>query len=294
MPGIRFAVNSLLHRRIAPYLPQKVKNNTAVRYLRSRILFKRLPHEKDTIALYTMGKSGSHYFRFFLTNYLDVCFNGAEKPMTYDELERRYPNFISDLQQGYGKPAAPDPVVAKAGYYDFVWGTNIEFSPARTVALYRNPLDYLVSFYYYRYVNNPKAAWKPESINEIVDSELAYIIPAYQLMDRLARRNRGLCVAYEEMMREPRSTFSLILKYLAVPLHMKHVDKAIEFSNFKSIRAQEDTYGVIGGADRLQGQYFTRSGAIGQWKTEIPPETVDYIVRKLADADIDINRFILE
>ena len=81
---------------------------------------------------------------------------------------------------------------------------------------------------------------------------------------------------YEDMLDDPETAFSGMLKSLNVPIEQQRLAKAIKFSSFNQVSAQER---IAGFNEKLEGQgSFFRKGQSGQWKSDLDPRLVERIV----------------
>ena len=85
-----------------------------------------------------------------------------------------------------------------------------------------------------------------------------------------------LILRYEDMMFKPFETFKQIVSFLQYTESDTEIKKAIELSEFKVIKKQEDDHGFI---EKLPGSSsFFRSGQIDSWKTSLNSEQINRIV----------------
>ena len=81
---------------------------------------------------------------------------------------------------------------------------------------------------------------------------------------------------YEDMLDNPTQTFGAMIKALGIPLDNARLEKAIQFSSFNQVQAQEK---ISGFKEKVEGQeQFFRSGKSEQWRTELDPALIERIV----------------
>ncbi|MDP6874906.1 MAG: sulfotransferase domain-containing protein [Alphaproteobacteria bacterium] len=92
-----------------------------------------------------------------------------------------------------------------------------------------------------------------------------------------AQENAGLIhLRYEDMSAKPRQTFRHAAKFLGLDPTKARLDKAIRFSSFKVLRAQEAKTGFRERSSHSAA--FFRSGKTGQWRGVLSLEQVDAVV----------------
>jgi hypothetical protein len=83
-------------------------------------------------------------------------------------------------------------------------------------------------------------------------------------------------VRFEDLKTEPMARFAALARFLGLPADDAKLEKAICFSSFEALRAQEDRSGFI---ERTPAQRrFFRAGEAGGWRTALRPEQVRRIV----------------
>ena len=149
----------IIYSYILTRLPESctgfVRDNRALRYVFYTFLkITRAKGIDRSINLGTIPKSGTNYFLQFLGNYLLVLYENRDHPVLNREIQKIFTNNRPSIIRGHRKYKKSHPVFSKTPYVDLYYGHDIvflEYVKGRTIIIYRNPLDYLVSWYYYRY-----------------------------------------------------------------------------------------------------------------------------------------------
>jgi len=249
--------------------------------------------ERNAIIVNSIPKSGTHYLMYLITNYLYLHFFNIEKPVNWkkinsDDLKKvLFPNTIDRYEKYFSAPK--DHIIHKTGYSDLIWGhkfSHFERSVCRRIVhLYRNPLDFIISNYYYQWENNSKFQKIVNEPKQVIDLTLNYFILHYNYIKKLsAIKSNILRLSYEQLKLSPQESLQHVLSWLEFPINESLVRKAAEFSSKKNIRAQEKEKGVS----------FVRSGKIGEWKKIFSNKSIDYINTKLRRHHISTDEFILE
>lgn len=79
-------------------------------------------------------------------------------------------------------------------------------------------------------------------------------------------------IRYEDMHMRPRAAFGEVVRFLGLPPDRKRLEKAIRFSSFKVLQAQEKRDGFK--ERSVHAEAFFRVGQVGQWKRVLTPEQV--------------------
>lgn len=258
------------------------------------------PIDADTanvILLATIAKSGTNYFRLFLTNYIYCLLEDIREPITWGRMHKEIFTNTYVAGQPLSKPG-PSPI-GLLGYRDFVyqhWATQLERFKGKIVFLYRNPFDVLISYYFYSHANRKTTPNKAGHIREIMDDRTEADAINYALMFEAAKRfPNSMLLAYEDMTRRPQEVFAGVLEWLSIPVQHEALDRAIEFSSIPTVRKEEDRDGPIHTArvGNFVG-YFTRDGRVGQWKEYFSAEDIVRMTRILERHGLKLDDFILE
>jgi len=85
-------------------------------------------------------------------------------------------------------------------------------------------------------------------------------------------------VRYEDLKEDPLSYFGALARFLGLAVDDARIEKAIRFSSFDALRAQEDKGGFI---ERTPAQdRFFRSGASGEWRNKLSPAQIKRMVER--------------
>ncbi len=251
----------------------------------------------DIIILATIPRSGTTFLRYILTNYLRLLQSPDAQPVTYEDMHRTlFPN-----RKTYRPPVEylpPSSVMDAVAYRD-IYNTHkihrcLAHSRAKVIFLYRNPLDNLVSRYYYKYKYRPEQHDAARSIDDIIAHELPQFISDYRRIKYVCKRNgHARAVAYEKLTTDPFGTAHDLLTWLGIRVDPALLQKAVDYSSFDQVRKEEQRVGPIGAPKGFRG-YFTRSGKIGQWKHHFDRDQIAHISRQLKKSGISLDEFTLE
>ncbi len=280
-------------------LQQLRKYPNAYTYLKEGYYFLTTPYDyylqkqyTNSMLLNTMRKSGSHYLMSILSNYFAFEFLKKTERLGFLEMKEMVWNtkVNSDERSTLEK---------KTGYSNYYWEHEnrlIKYNNAKKIIhTYRNPLDLLVSRFFYNHKNRIKQT----NINhprELIDTELPKFIQHFKHISRIRNRENVLLIAYEDLTRNPYSTCEEILRFLEINCNKKILKKAIEVSDKKHVKNDEQRYGSEGSnvVGHNMTESFVRSGKIGEWKEYFTVEDISNIDSKLNKSGISLSHFILE
>lgn len=85
-------------------------------------------------------------------------------------------------------------------------------------------------------------------------------------------------VRYEDLKADPLARFTALARFLGIAAEQPRIEKAIRFSSFESLRAQEDRTGFIERTP-VQDRFF-RAGETGEWRKKLSPAQVKRLVER--------------
>ncbi|MBL0885867.1 sulfotransferase domain-containing protein [Myceligenerans indicum] len=257
-------------------------------------------HQDDVVTIATIQKSGTHWMRFFLTNYARCLDNpGEDRPISYKELLRDY--YGNNRWQFFREAEpyrVPSGLLAGHGISDVTMQhfsgqfDPFVFSPGKKIMLYRNPLDYVISLFHYTIKQRPQNRGRAEHPRDVIVSMLDTYSKHYLTLDAYRDDETTFVAAYEDLKEDPAGRFRDVVRFLGLPLEEEAVDRALALSDISTIHAMEDKAGrsmVV----KLDG-YFTRDGSIGQWKQFFDDKDVAVAASVLDGYGIDLETFTVE
>ncbi len=252
----------------------------------------------DSIWIYTLMKSGTTYTLVFLANYLNNLF-GDGKNVSFDQMQDQFffhsvdtrieQKKLGSLIQKRNKvsPLIPSVIHTHKMLEYGLWVKNI--------SLYRNPLDYTISSYYFHHINRGKNVKHPRLLME---QKINSFIKTYknQLQIKEEHPQKTMLKCYEELMRQPKDVFCEMINFLGIELNEEALVKSIENASIKNIKKMEKQRGeaiVIPQGKKFKGS-FVRSGKIGEWKEYFNDEDLKKAEAILNQQHLSLNNFILE
>ena len=151
------------------------------------------------------------------------------------------------------------------------------------IYIVRNPLDVAVSYAHHLAITFDEAV----DAMGVSSNRLATVDNfAFQLLGSWTDHVRSWLTApglrphvmrYEDMLTRPELAFGSLVKFLRLPENPARLRKAIQFSSFKTLSAQESERGFIEASKKAER--FFRQGKSAVWQTTLTSAQIDKIVR---------------
>ena len=245
-------------------------------------------NKNKLVILATLPRSGTHYMQRLLANALVLNADNIARnedynfPVDIKKTSQMFPNNWHTSYFNYHNYPfnecknlcfyTPDSLVKKFGFDDFTRSHSIHqdklFKGSKIIHLRRNPLDYFVSLYFYKYKKRDRDTDKIKSPMDVFYKYRKYYISMLLSYDEAFRKseNKIYIQTYESLIENPGIVLHQILLFLGLDISIDLCDKAALFSSIDSVKKQENMGQVVNPtAYKLKGS-FTNSGAIGQWK----------------------------
>ncbi|WP_299007965.1 sulfotransferase domain-containing protein [uncultured Shewanella sp.] len=239
---------------------------------------------KDNIWFYSQMKSGTTYTINFLINYFTLHKN---KVHDFSELKSKL-NFFHSTHQLI-KSVSPSKIINEQesilkGYdFSLIVHTHeniIDYSKKR-ILMTRNPLDYIVSSYFFHYKNRGSH----KSINQLWKKIANLYIENHNAQMKILNEQPKTTklIQYETLINNPEETFYDLLCFLNVKVVNELLTESIELSSKKAVKKMESLEGkaIIASSEKFTGKSFIRSGKVGDWKEHVDDklseEILDYL-----------------
>lgn len=256
---------------------------------------------QNAIWLYTLMKSGTTYTLLFLSNYISFVF-GDRSSVDFDRMNGEFfwHSFESAMCREEFEQLCANGMFARGlipGYRGLIH-THVDTESnewSKAICLYRNPLDYIISSYYYFHVNRGIRLNHPR---DIIDQKVESFVAVYgrQLELVSTRPNDVLQVSYERLMSDPNGSFGKMIQFLGWVVDEEGVAFAMEHSSRKKVKEMESSCGraiVQGSGGRFEGS-FVRSGKVGEWKEYFNDADLQRVESILNKSGLSLNEFEAE
>ena len=306
-------INEVL-RKVASSLPmggmleafsERATNNLAYKPYLNRIGLK----QSDLLIIATIARSGTHYMMLLLANYIKYL-EGDSKNIDPSIMNEMFPNnwhlsYMNYHNMPFGpfqevdtsKPYTNNNLInvleitrSHAIFKKYFWKNS------NVIHLYRNPLDYSVSLFNYKYKkreNSNKNILNPGDV-----LELKYINYVQMYKSYLNASKNGsfklFRLSYEELICNPIFYLDSIIRWLGLEPDSRGIEFSVESSSIKKTQESEIQGSIVNPtAQGLVGS-FIESGKIGQWKKYYNDEDFYYWAKKFSNDGIDLKSFRLE
>lgn len=153
---------------------------------------------------------------------------------------------------------------------------------AGAIYVARNPLDLVLSLADHYGVDTDKAIEVMNDPNNggLADGNIVFEIHSswsIHVKSWTGKSHPGLLtVRYEDMLAKPLHSFGAITRFMGLKPSRERLERAIELSSFKNLRAQEEAKGFREKSEK--GSSFFRVGKAGQWKEKLTQAQIDRVV----------------
>ena len=261
--------------------------------------------KKTIVWLASYPKSGNTWLRAFLANLLAA----SETPVPLNQLSRYVladhpvPHFqaaqggpidrLSPAEINRLRPRVQANLARRQGGHVLVkthsMVTRLDGAPtispevtAAAIYVLRNPLDVAMSF-----ANHFGATWSQavsalSTPNTLLAGSAAHV---FQPIGSWSQHVRSWCDApglrrhvmrYEDMVQDTAGSFRALLSFLKLPADDAAFARALSFSGFKALQAQEQDQGFH--ERPAQAERFFRKGKIGDWRGKLSAVDQDRLI----------------
>ena len=248
-------------------------HNTLKRFLHNR--------KELRILLFGYPKSGNTWIRFLIYNYINLLLNSDEQQtVTYDRL-----NALQNNIMDRGTIFLPEKG------FPFIYRTHKIYKKSYNlfdvrIFIHRNPLDTLISSYYFFKDRKVPFLDDPQNIREKlhdIDFYVLYKINSWINFYDTSIKHSDFVINYSELKQDTETVFSELLKFLDWDFDDELMRKAIDISSFKKIKTMGDEKMQKYGNGPKDGSFngeFTRSGEESQFYHELQEETINIVLDK--------------
>jgi Sulfotransferase domain len=139
------------------------------------------------------------------------------------------------------------------------------------IYIVRDPRDVAVSYSHYTGRSLDKIIdfmGKAQAANRGTDVQVFEMLGSWSAHVDLWTRHRNpklLVLRYEDMLEQPQASFGKVAGFLGDQADPARLDRAIRFSAFEALQAQEAEHGYVANAADSSAPFFRR-GQAGQWR----------------------------
>jgi len=244
--------------------------------------FSRIDQEK--ILLFGYPKSGNTWVRFLLFNYMSLLKDkDISKTITYDKLNMLQNN-VMDRATTY---------INTSGFPLFYRTHKIYKKPYNLfdfkIFIHRNPLDTLVSAYYFyknREIPFPNDSKHIRSSLNDIDFYVKYKIQEWINFYFISVKKADYILNYSDLKRNCFDEIKFLIIALGWDVNLSLIKKSVEISTFSSIKEMSINNNQQYGNAPKDGSFkgvFNRSGVDCQYVKELKKETIEYVINKFPE-----------
>ena len=243
--------------------------------------------DSPKILLFGYPKSGNTWIRFLLYNYRNLLLNpNVKQTVSYKRL-----NILQNNIMEKGTTFLPEKG------FPFIYRTHKIYKKTfnlfeKKIFIHRNPLDTLVSAYYYSR-NRDVPFWDdPINVrNKLFDIDffVKYKIDSWINFYYYSNQHADIVLNYSDMKNNCEKELFKLVQFLGWEMDNRLIIKSVKLSSFDNIRNMGNltgqSYGMAkGGAGygSFKGE-FTRSGEESQFFHELHKETINFVLEKFPD-----------
>lgn len=256
-------------------------------------------NEGGSVLLVSTMKSGTHWLRYLMANYIKLMSAEdweAEPAATYEALQAQYSPTDRRLAVKNHALFKRGNVFPFHGIQNMMWqhvDPNLADYKGRIVYISRNPLDYLVSRYFY-----DKDLWESEgrdvsSVVATMPYSLRWYAQGLAYMRELSQKRRIISITYEDLKAAPVESMAIVWRSLGVAVNHNVLSRAVQLSDAKQVRQEEDRRGKPIVGSTTEGN-FVRNSGVGQWKEHFGADDLEQADAILQEFGLRLPQFRLE
>ena len=159
----------------------------------------------------------------------------------------------------------------------------------KKIFIHRNPLDTLISAYYFYKNRDIPFSDDPKNLREKlmdIDFYVSYKINLWIKYFRISVKKADIVINYSDLKNDAEKELSKTVKFLGWNLNNNLIEKSVEFSSFDKVKKmgkeKNQKYGNGPKNGKFKGE-FTRSGVEGQFNSELKKETILFVLNKFPE-----------
>ena len=260
---------------------------------------------KSIVWLASYPKSGNTWVRAFLANYLfakdtPLSINKINQLSVGDSVPSMYQKFCvgkfdpANIEQYLSlRTKTLQAIVNNKATVNFVKTHNANIAindqaliPTKltrgAIYIIRNPLDVVVSFAKQLALDFDEITQFICQSDRMIDGNTGAMPQFFSDWSMHAESwlndsNIDSCIVrYEDLIEQPISQFTRLVEWIGLPFDAQALKKAIEFSDFKELQAQEQRSGFV---ENTSKEPFFNKGQQGQWQDNLTKANIDKIIK---------------
>ena len=242
------------------------------------------PNNQQKILLYGYPKSGNTWLRFLLYNYCNLLLNPQnDKTITYKRLNILQNNVMDrgttfSNQEGF-------PLFYRT---HVIYRKEYELFSSK-IFIHRNPLDTLISAYYFYKDRDVPFLDDPVGIRyklNDIDFYISYKINDWINFYRESIKHADIIINYSNMINDCEDELSRLVSFLGWNIDHMLIKRSVSYSSFDKINSMAMREGQQYGNGPSDGTFygkFTRDGTEGQFYSSLRSETIESVLKSFPE-----------
>lgn len=162
------------------------------------------------------------------------------------------------------------------------------------LSIVRNPLDFVVSCYYFYIANRDVNLGKADHPRDLIPAYTRLFAACYRFIRDGLEPTGAALVSYEHLKTDTSGALELALDKLRLPIDSQALSRATRLSTAERAALDEEARGQTLVVELDRGS-FVRDGSVGQWRKCFTESDVDAVRDILAERQIKLDEeFVLD
>lgn len=231
----------------------------------------------EDVLVASFPRSGNTWVRFVFANIVsdrelggqDVDFHTVNSRMLYA--------YDSGVYSRFEPRTVPRFVKTHLEFTDRKFGRN------RSLFIFRNPGDVMVSYYEYR---NSTVGTESTTFDEFISSK-EFGLPAWIAHYKSWISRATAVTSYEGMRTRPVDELSNVMNALSIDVQREELERAVTESSIEKVQARERRTGHPDEmATFTTGHRFARKGTVGQYEGQFKKANMRYLIDTLVESGL--------
>lgn len=247
-----------------------------------------------SLLLLSIPKCGTTWLRYLITNYARQLVEPGGRRVAYREL-----GYLTSererVRRGKGQVHPGEPLLSPHGIDHLLYqhplrrhlATDVLEHAGPKLLVYRNPLDFIVSCYYFYFVYRRDRREEVAHPRDLIAGYTRYWATCWRFLTEVVLPSgRAELIGYDRLKADTEAELTRAFAGLGISLDPEAVRRAIPLSAAERARSDEQNRGGSIVA-RLDGGSFVRDGSVGQWRDYFADGDVTEVAGVLEACSVD-------
>lgn len=248
-----------------------------------------------SLLLLTIPKCGTTWLRYLIANYARQLHDPGTDRVAYGDLgritsERERVRLGTEQVRDHGVSLLPEHDVDYFLYQHplrrrLMLDVGDHLGPK--LLAHRNPLDFIVSCYYFYFEFREKTSFKAKHPRDLIAGYTRYWSVCWRFFDEVViPRGRAALISYDALKSDTATEMTRAFADLGIELDQSALEAAIPLSVAEQARKDEERRGASLVA-RLDSGSFVRDGSVGQWQSHFEARDIVKVAEVLRKCSVD-------